>query len=348
MSLLNRFTQVLAPKVKLPKVLNGKDYPDFDINTSKLVGKDTWYLNTKMNEYSPLYKGAETISSTNRPAFTPITMMKPKGISNGLIETPTTKDDAIQSFIDNPRDVFIPKGPDEYDIALNDYNAAVDKSLKSSGIINAAKGLLNVGVIANELTRGKSNEFKSAQIKAPAFLSPGQYIRASQESGLSMMENTAQKLLQESGRSDTVIGVTADVLDKTNQVNAQAAAMDVEAANKSIDVATQAANQQALIDAETKNKNIEKAMQENMASGMTITQALNALGEIGTQYVAGMNEGDYKKWVARMMMAKIKMQRDLMASNQLPGMEDLTDGTVQLVPGQTTETTTTTDEGKTE
>ena len=291
---------------------------------------------------SPKLKSTGTGTTTTTPARTPISLMTPKGLP-----MPTLKETIAPLLADTsagkskPADTAV---VDPLDTALQEFNSQVDNSTRMSGIISAGKGLLNAGVILNELNRKKTDPFVAPVLEKPTFLSPGQYVKAAQDSQLAMMENTAQKMLQETGRSDAVIGVTADAMDKSNQINAQAAATDIDTANRNIEASVQIDNQQSAINAETQNKNIEKTMQENLASGMTITQAINALGEIGTQYVSNMTEADYKKWVAGMMMQKIKMQRSLTQLGLIPGMEDLTGGKTTLVPGTSTPAATTTED----
>lgn len=220
-----------------------------------------------------------------------------------------------------------------------EFNKQVDDTLKLSNRLNAGKLLANSGIIFNEMTRKPSEPFVAPKLVSPVLISPGQYARQAADDQIAMVSNTSKRLLAETGRVDSTIGINADLMKSANETAASTVVQDITTANQNIANEAEIQNKQAMIDAETRNKNIEKIIQENIQSGMTITQAINASGEIGTQMIAMKTDAEYRKWLAGLMKNKIQWQQDNAIAQNVLGAS-LFDRTKLVPPTPTVPATT--------
>jgi len=270
-----------------------------------------------------------TVSVPEKNTATPKNITKPTSGSTGLTKKPltltpyvkSTAPDAIdpiiadlektvlapyEKSIQTEPDITFTPDHDKYDIALGEYEQSLDESNTRANIVDAAKLGGNLLSIGSALSYNDPEKVKSPTFTAPRLLSPGQYMMAAANKNIDTASNLTTRSLLESGRANQLVAVNANVIDEKNKAAMAATQADIETINKQSMLDSEASNKTEEARINALNQDIENRMKTNLMKGATLTEALNALGEQGTQFINRMTQTDYSKWLAKMQTEQMR------------------------------------------
>jgi len=196
------------------------------------------------------------------------------------------------------------------DIAIQEYGQQLDDVNKRANIVDGTKALGNIASLVSAYNLDDPKDLVAPTVKSAKLLSPGQYLRDASMDEIDKQVNTSNRILAETGKSEAIVGNTANAMEASNKVNTEAVVQDINTANQQSQLDVNADNANAIAKTEAYNKNIERKLQYNMLKGQGMTEALNALGEQGTQFVNRMGQTAYGKWQAKMSGEEAKMMQN--------------------------------------
>lgn len=187
--------------------------------------------------------------------------------------------------------------PDMY----SQYMSNLDKINRMQNISNIGSALWNVGVLLGEATRRPGQPYVAPKLTTPRLTDPTAAILQKGQEDITSATAGAKRFISETGQYNLVPGLQANELKQRKDLSLQVIPMRSQLLNQQEMMQADIASKQSMIDAETINKNIEKQIRENMASGQTITQAINGLDLISKSYLQRLSDTEYNKFMAGYM-----------------------------------------------